>query len=226
MNVLKEHDVYEIIPGRVVDAQDCTVPDVRSVGIAQLSHGNLTNPITVFDQQFDHMRERRKLTPITDELNFNLPESMLNKGSAISEVVMMNATELLEEEKDNEQRQVSLSDEDSASEDCNSEQDQEINPKMEAALMESPTLGEYDVTLDMDGWEMDQESEDDMREKVDLMLSDQHGVCVTWRKASNFLSSRAQWVQVGTSLTKTLGNRPRGRVPDFNFLSRQGIAIQ
>ena len=52
MNVLKEHDIYELIPGQVVNTQDCAVPDVISVGIVQLLHGSSTNPIAEFNQQF------------------------------------------------------------------------------------------------------------------------------------------------------------------------------
>jgi len=57
MKVLKEHDVYEVIPGCIVDARDCAVQDVISVGLAQLSRGNSTNPITVFNEEFNRLSE-------------------------------------------------------------------------------------------------------------------------------------------------------------------------
>jgi hypothetical protein len=58
MTVLKEHDVYQVMHGRVVDTQDRAVPDVISTGLAQLSHGNATNPIREFNEQFEQLRER------------------------------------------------------------------------------------------------------------------------------------------------------------------------
>jgi hypothetical protein len=159
MNVLKEHDVYEVIPGRAVDVQDRAAPDVMSVGIAQLSHGNSSNPISDFNQQFERMRERRKLTPIMDELDFNLPGC---SGECIVDGEINMNTPRSVEEKGSEE---------SSSSDDDADQEKVIDPELEM----SPTLecvDEDDVALDMDGWELHPESEDEMSEGSEGDASD------------------------------------------------------
>ena len=64
MTVLKEHDVYQVVHGRAVDTQDRAVQDVISVELAQLSHGNATNPIGEFNEQFERLCDRRKLVAV------------------------------------------------------------------------------------------------------------------------------------------------------------------
>lgn len=168
MKVLKEHDVYEVIPGRIVDARDCAVQDVISVGLAQLSHGNSTNPITAFNEEFNRLRERRKLTPISEELDFEMAESAVYAGTLAK--ASANSTERLGKETDNEENGNPPSGVLSDSEDDDSEEDPIFDPELDALLMASPTLervNEEDVTLDMDGWELDPglESEEEMSEE-------------------------------------------------------------
>ncbi|KAF8196897.1 hypothetical protein K438DRAFT_1906287 [Mycena galopus ATCC 62051] len=68
MTSLAEHEVYQEKEGRVLDADDKPVPDVLSVGMAALTHGSSITPLAEFNQQFDVLRERRRLTPATDLL--------------------------------------------------------------------------------------------------------------------------------------------------------------
>lgn len=75
MNSLREHRVYEVIPGHVVDPQDRAVSDVVSAGLAQLAHGNGTNPIAEFNQQFERQREHRKLIPLSEVPEVPVPLS-------------------------------------------------------------------------------------------------------------------------------------------------------
>ncbi|KAF8173450.1 hypothetical protein BJ912DRAFT_1024853 [Pholiota molesta] len=155
MEVLKEHNVYEIIHGRNVDAEDHAVPDVISVGLAQLSHGNSTNPIAEFNEQFERLRERRKLTPVfEDEVDGNYSK---DANSPIDEVPTDSEASASDAE-------------------CEYDAADIIDPDLEGALMGSPTLqciDEVDVALDMDGWDLDTEdsydgmedSEDDSEEE-------------------------------------------------------------
>jgi hypothetical protein len=77
MDCLVKHEVYHVKQGRVLDPQDSPVPDVLSTGLAALLHGNLTNPLAEFNMQFDRLRERHKLLPISTLLN-NLTVPMSN----------------------------------------------------------------------------------------------------------------------------------------------------
>jgi len=81
MAVLKEHDVYQVVYGRVVDTQDRAVQDVISVELAQLSHGNATNPIGEFNEQFERLRDHRKLVPVwEDDIDFDALELTSAEG--------------------------------------------------------------------------------------------------------------------------------------------------
>jgi hypothetical protein len=159
MGVLKEHTVYEVVHGRVVDTQDRAVQDVISIGLAQLSHGSATNPIREFNEQFESLRERRKLTPVwEDEIDFDALELTAAESGAVN-----NASA---EEDINSERGNSPSNEVPGSEDSDAEADQDefIDPELEAALRGSPTLqreDEDDVALDMDGWDIDSEEHSD-----------------------------------------------------------------
>jgi len=68
MDSLDEHDVYMLQPGRVLDDDEQPVPDILSVGMAALTHGTSITPLAEFNQQFAILRERRRLTPVTDLL--------------------------------------------------------------------------------------------------------------------------------------------------------------
>lgn len=171
--VLKEHDVYEVIQGRIVDMQDRANPDVISVGLAQLSHGNLTNPITAFNEEFDRLRERRNLTPISEDLNFEIMDQMVEStayaASSTPAKTPTNSTERFfsEETGDKENGNLNTPSNVADSEDG----DAEPNPELDTLLMESPTLecvDEEDVALDMNGWELNpgSDSEDSESEEV------------------------------------------------------------
>ncbi|PPQ92857.1 hypothetical protein CVT25_004345 [Psilocybe cyanescens] len=168
MRVLKEHEVYEIVHGRVVDTKDCAVPDVISVGLAQVSHRSSTNPIAEFNEHFKRMRERRKLTPVSeDDAEFDSPTLTCARQDTLA--AMLNSTDdMLGKGNDDPQRENSPSDEGSELDNNASDTDKDdidvINPGLEAILMESPTLqrvDEEDVALDMDGWDLDEVGSED-----------------------------------------------------------------
>jgi hypothetical protein len=180
MEVLKEHNVYEIIHGRNVDAEDHAVPDVISVGLAQLSHGNSTNPIAEFNEQFERLRERRKLTPVFEDevdgdmmLECTLPTEINNDFEERTLVAAGNYSKDANSPID----EVPTDSEASTSDaECEYDAADIIDPDLEGALMGSPTLqciDEVDVALDMDGWDLDTEdscdgmedSEDDSEEE-------------------------------------------------------------
>jgi hypothetical protein len=166
MSVLKEHDVYRIVHGRVVDTQDRAVQDVISVGLAQLSHGNATNPIGEFNDQFERLRDRRKLAPVwEDDIDFDELELTSAQG------VFGSKNNVSLGEIGNSEHENSPSNEVPGSGDSGSETDQDLEPldaELEAALMESPTLprvDEGDVALDMDGWDLDEISEEEISDE-------------------------------------------------------------
>ncbi|KAJ7724186.1 hypothetical protein DFH07DRAFT_759173 [Mycena maculata] len=67
MASLSEHEVYIYIKkeGRVLDDDEMPVPDVLSMGAAALTHGTTSNPLQDFNSQFDQLRRRRDLIPIS-----------------------------------------------------------------------------------------------------------------------------------------------------------------
>ncbi|KIM45742.1 hypothetical protein M413DRAFT_24874 [Hebeloma cylindrosporum] len=65
MGVLKEHEVYVVKLGRGLDANDTPAPDILSAGLSALSHGTTTNPLSEFNAQYDRLRERRNMTPVS-----------------------------------------------------------------------------------------------------------------------------------------------------------------
>ncbi|KAJ7796618.1 hypothetical protein B0H14DRAFT_2619742 [Mycena olivaceomarginata] len=69
MTSLAEHEVYVEKEGRVLDADNEPVPDVLSVGMAALTHGGSTMPLSEFNEQFDILRERHCLRPVSDLLD-------------------------------------------------------------------------------------------------------------------------------------------------------------
>ena len=167
ITVLKEHDMYQVVHGRIVDTQDRAVPDVISTGLAQLSHGNATNPIGEFNEQFERLRERRKLTPVWEEdIDFDALELTAAEGEFGS------VNNVSARGNRNSERGYSPLNEAPTSGDSSSETDQDdlesIDPELEAALAESPTLqcvDEDDVALDMDGWDLDGNSDEELSDK-------------------------------------------------------------
>ena len=168
MGVLKEHDVYRVLHGRIVDIKDRPVQDVISVGLAQLSHGNATNPIREFNEQFERLRDRRKLAPVwEDDIDVDTP---LELSSAEGEFGSMN--NVLLGEIRNSEHENSLLNEVPGSGESDSETDQNDfespEAELDAVLIESPTLqrvDEEDVALDMDGWDLDGNSEDEFSDE-------------------------------------------------------------
>ncbi|KAK7027796.1 hypothetical protein R3P38DRAFT_3315316 [Favolaschia claudopus] len=69
MASLDEHEVYVEKEGRVLDDDEKPAPDAISVGMAALTHGTTTTPLAEFNQQFEVLRERRRLTPVADLLS-------------------------------------------------------------------------------------------------------------------------------------------------------------
>ncbi|KAJ7043255.1 hypothetical protein C8F04DRAFT_944756 [Mycena alexandri] len=69
MDSLDEHGVYTLQRSRVLDDDEKPVPDILAVGMAALTHGASTTPLTDFNRQFETLRERRRLTPIADLLH-------------------------------------------------------------------------------------------------------------------------------------------------------------
>jgi hypothetical protein len=169
MRVLKEHDVYQVVHGRVVNTQDRAVQDVISTGLAQLSHGNsTTNPIGEFNEQFERLRERRKLTPVWEE---DVDFDALDLTAAEGEFDSVNNVSA-KGNRNLEREYSPLLNEAAESEESSSETDRDdlesIDPELEAALMESPTLqcvDEDDVALDMDGWDLDGNSEEELSDE-------------------------------------------------------------
>ena len=157
--------------GHIVDSQDQVVQDIISTRLAQLSHGNATNPIGEFNEQFEGLQECRKLMPVWEEdINFNaleITEAKCKFGSANNASARGN--------KDSEHEYSPLN-EVTGSGDSSSETDHEdlksilVDPKLETALrlMESLTLqcvDEDDVALDMDGWDLDGNSDNDLSDE-------------------------------------------------------------
>ena len=124
---------------------------------SELSHGNATNPIREFNEQFERLRDRQKLTPVWDD---DIDCDVLEVTSAEGEFGSMTNVSLREIR--NSKHENSPLNEVPGSGDSDLETDQDdvesLNAELEAALMESPTLqcvDEDDVALDMDGWDLD-----------------------------------------------------------------------
>ncbi|KAJ7797568.1 hypothetical protein B0H14DRAFT_3493636 [Mycena olivaceomarginata] len=174
---LTEHKVYVEKEGRVLDADDKPVPDVLSVGMAALTHGGSTTPLSEFNEQFDILRERRRLRPVSDLLDLintlgadicaaSLPSALpINMDDAPSDIEDADDgaedTESPESTKPVQDAPMLLV--------VNSEDEED---EEEDIFAESPTLtcfDEGDVEFDMDEvpeWSLDEvddssESEDD-----------------------------------------------------------------
>jgi hypothetical protein len=182
MKVLEEHNVYKVIHGRVVDEKDHAVPDVISVGMVHLSHGNPTNPIADFNEQFERLRERRKLTPVLEE---DIDSDVMVDDEIPAEIVV-DASENASVAKENNARSMNsplndTTDSEASISDAESDAASDtviIDPDLESALMGSPTLqceDEDDVALDMDGWDLDSEDSYDGTEDSEDGSEDESG---------------------------------------------------
>jgi hypothetical protein len=177
MTSLAEHEVYVEKEGRVLDADDKPVPDVLSVGMAALTHGGSTTPLSEFNEQFDILRERRRLRPVSDLLDLiNAPGANIHAASLPTALPanMDDAPSDIEDADDKAEDAESLESTKPVQDapvllvvDSEDSEDSE-----EDIFAESPTLtcfDEGDVEFDMDEvpeWSLDEvddssESEDD-----------------------------------------------------------------
>ncbi|KAJ7824342.1 hypothetical protein B0H13DRAFT_2241340 [Mycena leptocephala] len=168
MDSLAEHEVYVEKEGHVLDDDEKPAPDVLSVGMATLTHGSSTTPLTEFNQQFEIMRERRGLTPVSDLL------PLINISGDVATSVMTAAVTSTETSADSDIADSNLlplvapDDSDDEPED----NDPEPVEEDEDLFAESPTLTRFDegdVELDMDDvpeWYLDEE--DDSESDSDL----------------------------------------------------------
>ncbi|KAF8174074.1 hypothetical protein BJ912DRAFT_858960 [Pholiota molesta] len=175
MTSLAHHSVYKVINGREVDKLDCAVPDVISVGMAQLAHGKSTSPIAEFNEQFDRLRERRKLTAVFEN------EHDIGSPSLPATNVQVDAMKTVQKSlsagNTSEHNDLPTNEARDADESAGEADQEEIELEFDASdafLMASPTLeriDEYDVELDMDGWDLEEDSgeddDEDMSEESD-----------------------------------------------------------
>jgi hypothetical protein len=168
MDSLAEHEVYVEKEGRVLDDDEKPAPDVLSVGMAALTHGSSTTPISEFNQQFEIMRERRGLTPISDFLALiNVSGDAVSTSVMTATVTSTNASAESDIVDSDLPPLVAPNDSDDEPED----DDPEPVDEDEDLFAESPTLTRFDegdVELDMDDvpeWYLDEdESEPDLDE--------------------------------------------------------------
>jgi hypothetical protein len=150
MDSLTEHEVYVEKEGRVLDDDEKPAPDVLSVGMAALTHGTSTTPLAEFNQQFDIMRERRRLTPVSELLGLINPSGVPRQASG-SDTDIPAATDPSAEADD---LYVDLPDLEPADDSDDDGLDgDEPGDEEEDLFAESPTLtrlDEGDVELDMD----------------------------------------------------------------------------
>ncbi|KAJ7853010.1 hypothetical protein B0H14DRAFT_2354547, partial [Mycena olivaceomarginata] len=66
MASLNDHEVYVEKEGRVLDETRSPSRMSSSVGMAALTHGASITPLAEFNQQFDILSERRRLTPVAE----------------------------------------------------------------------------------------------------------------------------------------------------------------
>ncbi|KAJ7753253.1 hypothetical protein B0H16DRAFT_1723284 [Mycena metata] len=154
---LDEHEVYVEKEGRVLDDDESPAPDVVSVGMAALTHGTSTTPLADFNQQFDVLRERRRLTPVADLLG------LINASGLNSRPVSDSAPTA------NEPSSPTMDDDFADLPDLMEPDDGDEEPDgadyKEDLFAESPTLtrlDEGDVDLDMDEvpeWDLDGEDD-------------------------------------------------------------------
>ena len=165
MDVLKEHDIYSVKLGRGLDANDTPVPDIISAGLSALSHGtstnNLNNPLTEFNTQFNCLRERRNMMPVSAlvdnyQPSHSNPVEDLSAGTA----VMVPSPIIADSDGTREEPNKDDTDESEAG----SEVDGHLLYDLDELEVESPTLTrleEDDVALDMDELELSIEFEEE-----------------------------------------------------------------
>ncbi|KAJ7456193.1 hypothetical protein FB451DRAFT_1512643 [Mycena latifolia] len=159
MDSLEEHEVYVEKEGRVLDDDEKPAPDVLSAGMAALSHGTSTNPLAEFNQQFDTLRARRRLTPVADLFGLinraAIPTTTSSSAPAVTPPAAPSGDDDDEFEGLPDLADAADSDDQSDAE----EQDEDL-------FADSPTLtraDEGDVDLDMDDvpeWYLDEDDED------------------------------------------------------------------
>ncbi|KAJ6608202.1 hypothetical protein B0H10DRAFT_2178316 [Mycena sp. CBHHK59/15] len=138
-----EHDVYTLQPGRVLDNDEQPVPDILSVGMAALTHGASITPLAEFNQQFDMLRERRRLTPVADLLPLlDSNPAAFNSISSSADIELPPPVPASDDEYGNLPDLQTIPD-----------NDDEPEPEDEDLSAQSPTLTRFnadDVALDMD----------------------------------------------------------------------------
>jgi hypothetical protein len=169
MDVLKEHEVYNVKLGRGLDANDTPVPDIISAGLSALSHGttNNNNPLADFNAQYNCLRERRNMKPVSalvdNHQRSHISSNPVEHSSYLATSHMIVDSDGTsegphEEDTTNEYGGAGLEDNDQRSD-------------VDELEMESPTLTrleEDDVALDMDkldledegGWDSERDDDD------------------------------------------------------------------
>ncbi|KAF7372278.1 hypothetical protein MVEN_00087500 [Mycena venus] len=163
MASLDEHEVYVEKEGRVLDDDEKPAPDVISVGMAALSHGTSTTPLAEFNQQFDILRERRRLTPVADLLGLINTSGIPQPPATVNtDIPAVDASV----EADENDEFADLPDLEPPA-DSDEEEEEEAGAEEEEDLFaESPTLTRFDegdVELDMDDipeWYLDEDDEE------------------------------------------------------------------
>jgi hypothetical protein len=151
MASLDEHDVYVEKDGRVLDDDEAPAPDVISVGMAALTHGTSTTLLADFNQQFNILRERRRLTPVADLLGLVNTTGLVSQP--VSDSVLPSAN-IPSADTDEDYADMPGLEEPEDSDDEGAEHEEDL-------FAESPTLtclDEGDVDLDMDEvpeWDLD-----------------------------------------------------------------------
>ncbi|KAF8205369.1 hypothetical protein K438DRAFT_1918070 [Mycena galopus ATCC 62051] len=154
MTSLAEHEVYQEKEGCVLNADDKSVPDVLSVGMAALTHTSSTTPLAEFNEQFDILRAHCRLAPPD-------PAPMVSSASSDTDLEM--------EDADEGDENTELADPSELVQDATLD----FEAEEEDLLAQSPTLTHFDegdVEFDMDDvpeWfldEVDDSSESDKDE--------------------------------------------------------------
>ncbi|KAJ7016173.1 hypothetical protein C8F04DRAFT_1282418 [Mycena alexandri] len=154
MASLDEHEVYVEKEGRVLDDDESPAPDVVSVGMAALTHGTSTTPLADFNQQFDILRERRRLTPVADLFG-------LVNASGLSRAPVSDSVPTTDNEGSHAMDDDDFADLPDLVESEDSDEEPEAADYEEDLFAESPTLtrlDEGDVDLDKDEvpeWDLD-----------------------------------------------------------------------
>ncbi|KAJ7289061.1 hypothetical protein C8J57DRAFT_1627382 [Mycena rebaudengoi] len=163
MESLDEHDVYTLTEGRVLDDDEQPVPDIVSDGMAALIHGSAITPLAEFNAQFNVLRERRRVTPVSELM------SLINTtGSPGAFIPVVGGDDM---QTDSEPvvgaSSDSALDNDEPPELVDVDNSDDAEDDDEDLFADSPTLtrfNEGDVDLDMDDdipdWSLDSDDED------------------------------------------------------------------